>query len=97
MGSLLAGCAVHRFTGRLDGGISKSRDKNQDMWRELTEADVMGVMSEPEALAYQSAATGIGQDVLADVLGQVVNHCRGYIADNTQNQLAEGLTRMALT
>lgn len=62
------------------------------MWRELTEADVFGVLSEPEAAAYQSAATGTGQDVLADILGQVVNHCRGYIADNTQNALAEGLT-----
>lgn len=62
------------------------------MWRELTESDVLGVLSEPEAAAYQSSAIGSGQDVLADVLGQVVNHCRGYIADNAQNSLAEGLT-----
>lgn len=62
------------------------------MWRELIEADVLGVLSEPEAAAYQSAATGSGQDVLADILGQVVNHCRGYIADNPANKLAEGLT-----
>lgn len=62
------------------------------MWRELTEADVLGVLSEPEAAAYQSAAIGSGQDVLADVLGQVVNHCRGYIADNRANHLAEGVT-----
>ena len=39
-----------------------------------------------------SAATGSGQDVLADVLTQVVNHCRGYIADNSANALAEGIT-----
>ena len=62
------------------------------MWRELTEADVFGVLSEPEAAAYQSAAIGAGQDVLADILGQVVNHCRGYIADNSANALAEGIT-----
>lgn len=62
------------------------------MWRELTEADVFGVLSEPEAAAYQSAAIGSGQDVLADILGQVVNHCRGYIADNSANALAEGIT-----
>lgn len=62
------------------------------MWRELTEADVFGVLSEPEAAAYQSSAIGAGQDVLADILGQVVNHCRGYIADNSANALAEGIT-----
>lgn len=62
------------------------------MWRELIEADVLGVLSEPEAAAYQTAAIGSGQDVLADVLGQVVNHCRGYIADNAENALAVGLT-----
>lgn len=62
------------------------------MWRPLTENDVLGVLSEPEAAAYQSAAAGDVQDVLSDVLGQVVNHCRGYIADNAQNSLADGLT-----
>jgi hypothetical protein len=62
------------------------------MWRTLTESDVLGVLSEPEASAYQSAAIGSGQDVLADVLGAVVNHCRGYIADHAANSLAEGLT-----
>jgi hypothetical protein len=62
------------------------------MWRTLTEGDVLAVLSEPEASAYQSAAIGSGQDVLVDVLGAVVNHCRGYIADNSANSLAEGLT-----
>ena len=62
------------------------------MWRTLTESDVLAVLSEPEASAYQSAAIGSGQDVLADVLGAVVNHCRGYIADHSANSLAEGLT-----
>jgi phage gp36-like protein len=62
------------------------------MWRELTEADVQGVLNEPETTAYQSAALGGGQDALADALTTVVNQCRGYIGDNPANQLAEGLT-----
>lgn len=62
------------------------------MWRELTEADVLGVLNSPEASAYQVAATGTDQDVLADAIKVVVNQCRGYIADNSQNALAEGLT-----
>lgn len=62
------------------------------MWREITEDDVLGVLNAPEVAAYQTAAAGDGQDVLADVTSQVVNHCRGYIADNRENQLAEGLT-----
>lgn len=62
------------------------------MWRELTEADVLGVLNALETAAYQTAAAGDGQDVLADIIGQVVNHCRGYIADNRENKLAAGLT-----
>lgn len=62
------------------------------MWRAVTEADVLGVLSAPEAAAYQSAASGSGQAVLTDVIGQVVNHCRGYIADHRANHLAAGIT-----
>lgn len=62
------------------------------MWRELTEDDVLAVLSEPEKAAYESAVPGDGQDVLTDIFTSVTNHCRGYIADNTQNRLAEGLT-----
>lgn len=62
------------------------------MWRELTESDVQGVLNEPEATAYQAAAIGSGQDVLADAVTAVVNQCRGYIADHPGNELAEGLT-----
>lgn len=62
------------------------------MWRELTEADVQGVLSEPEAAAYQASAIAVGQDVLLDIIGQVVQHARGYIADNPANKLAEGVT-----
>ena len=61
-------------------------------WITVTEADVLGVLNSYETAAYQSAAAGAGQDVLADVIAQVVNHCRGYIADNLQNHLAEGVT-----
>ena len=62
------------------------------MWRELTETDVQGVLNEPEASSYQTAAIASGQDVLADAITAVVNQCRGYIGDNPQNALAEGLT-----
>lgn len=62
------------------------------MWRELTESDVLGVMNEPEISAYQAAAIGAGQDVLADAITAVVNQCRGYIGDYSGNRLAEGLT-----
>jgi hypothetical protein len=62
------------------------------MWRALTEDDVFGVLNEPETTAYQAAAIASGQDVLADATTAVVNQCRGYIADNPANQLAEGLT-----
>jgi len=62
------------------------------MWRTVTEADVLASLNALETAAYQAAAAGAGQDVLADVISQVVNHCRGYIADNAENALAEGLT-----
>lgn len=61
-------------------------------WRTLTESDVLGVLNAYETQAYQTAATGEDQNVLTDVIGQVVNHCRGYIADNRANTLAEGVT-----
>lgn len=62
------------------------------MWRELTEADVLGVLNALETAAYQGAAAGDGQDVLADAITAVVNQCRGYLGDNPANQLAEGVT-----
>ena len=62
------------------------------MWRELTESDVLGVLNASETAAYQDAAAGATQDVLADAIALVTNQCRGYIADNAVNQLAEGLT-----
>lgn len=62
------------------------------MWRELTEADVLGVLNATETSVYQTAVAGETQDVLADIIGQVVNHARGYIADNPANKLAEGVT-----
>jgi hypothetical protein len=62
------------------------------MWRELTEGDVLGVLNALETASYQSAAIGVGQVVLADIIGQVVQHARGYIADNPSNHLADGVT-----
>lgn len=62
------------------------------MWREITQADVLGVLSSVETTAYQSTAIATGQDPLEDITTSVVNFCRGYIADHPGNQLAEGLT-----
>jgi hypothetical protein len=62
------------------------------MWRELTEGDILGVLNASETAAYQAAAAGDGQDVLADAIKVVVNQCRGYIADNAENSLAEGVS-----
>jgi hypothetical protein len=62
------------------------------MWREITEDDIYGVLSQPEAAAYQTAAVAVGQDVLTDVTTKVIEQCRGYIADNPANTLAAGLT-----
>ena len=62
------------------------------MWITVTQSDVLGVLNAYETAAYQSAAIGAGQDVMGDIIGQVVNHCRGYIGDNLQNHLAEGVT-----
>ncbi len=62
------------------------------MWRELTEADVVGVLNEIERAGYQAAAIAPGQDPMRDSIVMVTNHCRGYIADNSENRLAEGVT-----
>jgi hypothetical protein len=62
------------------------------MWKTPTEADLLGVLNAAETSAYQAAAAGEGQDVLADALTAVANQCRGYIADNAANKLADGLT-----
>lgn len=62
------------------------------MWRELTEADVVGVLNALEHAGYQAAAIADGQDPMQDSITLVVNHCRGYIADNSRNQLAAGVT-----
>ena len=62
------------------------------MWRELTEADVQGVLNAAEVAAYKRAAIASGQNPLTDAVRVVVNQCRGDIADNPENRLAEGLT-----
>lgn len=62
------------------------------MWRELTEADVVGVLNAAEHAGYQRAAIAAGQNPMADAIRGVTNQCRGYIADNSENRLAEGLT-----
>lgn len=62
------------------------------MWREITEDDVLGVLSSQESVAYQYAGTQAGQDVLATVLPATVQFCRAYIADYPDNELAPGNT-----
>jgi hypothetical protein len=62
------------------------------MWRELTEADVLGVLNSAEFNAYQAAVIGGGQNPMTDAITAVTNQCRGYIADNPSNSLAAGLT-----
>lgn len=61
-------------------------------WRTLTSNDVLGVLNSAESTAYQTAVIGAGQDPMADAIKVVVNQCRGYIADNSSNTLAAGLT-----
>jgi hypothetical protein len=67
-------------------------NQSKTMWKELTEADVFGVLNALETDGYQAAAIAPGQDPVADSIALVTNHCRGYIADNAENALAEGLT-----
>lgn len=50
------------------------------------------MLSAPELAAYETAVAAAGQDVLGDIITAVVHHCRGYIADNSSNQLADGVT-----
>lgn len=62
------------------------------MWRQITETDLQGVLSAPELAAYEAAAAAVDQSPMADAITQVVNQCRGYIADHPGNVLAAGLT-----
>jgi len=62
------------------------------MWRELTESDVEAGLSAPETAAYQTAAISAGQNVLAQIIAQVTQECRGHIADCSRNTLAPGET-----
>lgn len=61
-------------------------------WLELTIADVLGVLNEPETLGYQGAAAAAGQDPIVDSIRLVTHQCRGYIGDHSANKLAAGLT-----
>jgi hypothetical protein len=62
------------------------------MWREITEADVQGVLSAPELAAYQESAVADGQNPMMDLIRGIVQQARGYIGDHPANRLAEGLT-----
>jgi len=62
------------------------------MWREITEDDVLSVLNATEKQAYLTLVKGPEQNVFTDLSTSVVNFCRGYIADNPENALAEGVT-----
>lgn len=62
------------------------------MWREITETDAHNAMNAAETAAYQVAVIGAGQDPLAEITAQVVQECRGHIADCQHNTLAAGNT-----
>lgn len=53
---------------------------------------MLAALTAPEVAAYKSVARGATQDVLADILGQVVQECRAHIADCERNTLAAGST-----
>jgi len=62
-------------------------------WIEITEADVLTVMSGPELAAYRAAALKAGQaDPLAPTIAQVIKEVRGYIGGCVKNRLADGET-----
>ena len=62
------------------------------MWRELTEQDYEDAFSALELEALRTAAVAPGQDPMISLSAAVVNQARGYIGDNSENRLAEGLT-----
>jgi len=62
-------------------------------WITLVEADVVSRLSSPETVALKSAALATGQaDPLAEIVSQVVQEVRGYVAANRANQLGAGET-----
>lgn len=62
-------------------------------WISITEDDVKTRLSGPELSAFKSAALASGQgSPLPDIINQVVNEMRGYIAACESNQLGAGTT-----
>ena len=58
-------------------------------WREITEADLLTVLSGPELEAYRTAALGDGQeDPTQSIIDLVTGMVRGYIAGWQSNKLA---------
>ncbi len=62
-------------------------------WIEITEADVLTVLSGPELAGYRSAALALGQaDPVAPTIAQVVAMVRGHVAGCPANILGAGAT-----
>jgi phage gp36-like protein len=62
-------------------------------WITLVEADVVSRLSSPETAALKSAALATGQaDPLAEIVSQVIQEVRGYVAAHRANQLGAGET-----
>jgi hypothetical protein len=62
-------------------------------WIEITEADLLTVLSGPELSSYRSAALASGQaDPVAPTVAQVVALARGHVAGCRANTLGAGCT-----
>lgn len=62
-------------------------------WRAITEADVLTRISGPELEGFREAALADDQtDPVDDILGQVTNDIRGYVAACRQNTVGEAGT-----
>lgn len=62
-------------------------------WIEITEADILTVMSGPELEAFRAAARADGQaDPVAPTISQVIDLVRGYVGGNTVNILGPEAT-----
>lgn len=62
-------------------------------WIEITEADVLTVLSGPELEGYRAVALKAGQvDPVGPTIAQVTDLVRGYVGGCKQNTLGEGAT-----
>jgi|JFJP01.1.fsa_nt_gi hypothetical protein len=85
MGGLLAGCAVHRFTGFL---TTEHLTSNLQMatWVTLTEDDILSGMTKRERDDFASTSVGVTlTDRLTPILTDLVAEIQGMIASRADN------------